>query len=695
VANDRTNLGMAHLLRAACARGAEGRTDGHLLAQFLALRDEAAFAALVKRHGPMVLGVCRRALGNAADAEDAFQATFLVLVRRAAALRSRAVLGDWLHGVARRTALSARRAAARRRAKEQAVARPETQGEEVRDDWLPLLDEELTRLPGKYRLPLVLCDLEGTDRREAARRLGWPEGTVAGRLARGRALLAGRLTRRGVALSAGPAAVLLSQNAAPAAVPAGVVESTARGASELAGGTGVLSAEVAGLTEGVVRAMFLTKLKAVTCALGLTVLVAAGGLALCPSGPTPTAAARGGPMEAHDGAGTPKPGPTAEKLVRQLGSPDFAERQAAEKALAGLGARAAAAVRAGMRDTDPEVARRCEAVWPRLWQAEVARPSGYAHPLWDRFRKAAGDGPDSRALFAEMVADVRRYGRLGAVEADPARAGAAYADELKQRVEALKRGYQEAEAKARGRTGILWPSSGTPTRGEFVTLLFLGTYPATAAVTFREAGDSDRVAHHNVFGLALHPSSRGKDAAIPPALRRLFAAWLATRANPNPARFGMNLALYHSISEVGPAARARAADAALDPQARGFALLAVGRFGGAADLPLLEKAFDDTRVFHATRYTSEAGKQRPVEAQVGDAAVAAALRLAGQHPADFGFPLLEMYKERGPDTLAKYHLLGFFDGEARAAAHKKAKEWFGKHRAGGPAGKPPPGPAGG
>jgi RNA polymerase sigma factor (sigma-70 family) len=668
---------MAQLLRAVHGRGAEGRTDGQLLAQFLARRDEAAFAALVRRHGPMVLGVCRRALGNAADAEDAFQATFLVLVRMATVLRSRAVLGDWLHGVARRTALSARRAAAQRRAKEQAAARPEARGEEVRDDWLPLLDEELTRLPEKYRLPLVLCDLEGRDRREVAQRLGWPEGTVAGRLARGRALLAGRLTRRGVVLSAGPAA---------AVVPAGMIESTARAASLLVGGTGVLSAEVAGLTEGVVRAMFLTKLKAVTCAVGLTVLVAAGGLALSPgAGPLPTTAARGGPMNAHNGADAPKPRPTAEMLVRQLGSPDFAERQAAEKALEGMGARAAAAVRAGMRDTDPEITKRCAALWPRLWQAESARPgadrlAGYAHPLWARFRKAAGDGPDSRALFAEMVADVRRYDLLEAAEAAPAKAGEVYAAELKRQVEAMKRGYAQAEAEARGRTGALWPASGVPTRGEFVTLLFLGTSPATAAVTFREADDHDRVSHHNVFGIPLSPRSRGKDAALPPPLRRLFAAWLATRTDPNPSRFGMNLALYHSITEVAPTARARAADAKLDPSARGFALLAVGRFGTAADIPLLEKAFDDTRVFHATRYTSEAGKQRPVEAQVGDAAVAAALRLAGQHPADFGFTLLEMYKERGPDTLAKYHLLGFFDGDARAAAHKKAKEWLDEHR---------------
>ena len=201
---NRTSVGIAHVVRTLRTQGCAEQTDGQLVSQFLSRRDEAAFVALVRRHGPMVLGVCRRVLGNAADAEDAFQATFLVLVRNAASLSGRAVLGDWLHGVARRTALSARRACTRRRSKEQAMARhrrlqtadcgdrhagnlqsePGDSQFDV-DDWLPLLDEELCRLPEKYRLPIVLCDLEGETRREAADRLGWPEGTVAGRLARG------------------------------------------------------------------------------------------------------------------------------------------------------------------------------------------------------------------------------------------------------------------------------------------------------------------------------------------------------------------------------------------------------------------------------------------------------------------------------------------------------------------------------
>src|SRR6516225_7319364 len=116
--SNRTGTGIEGLLQAVCAQGAEGQTDGQLLAQFLARRDEAAFAALVRRHGPMVLGVCRRVLGNAADADDAFQATFLVLVRKAGSIRQSASVASWLHGVAYRTALKARGCAARRRLKE-------------------------------------------------------------------------------------------------------------------------------------------------------------------------------------------------------------------------------------------------------------------------------------------------------------------------------------------------------------------------------------------------------------------------------------------------------------------------------------------------------------------------------------------------------------------------------------------------
>ena len=180
--------------------------DAELLARFARTRDEAAFRELVDRHGPMVLAACRRVLGCPHDADDAFQATFLVLARRAGAVRVRSV-GDWLYGVALRSAAVARRTAARRRAREGRAAVPE-RDESAEDvaDLRRVLDDELARLPPKYREVLVLADLEEKDRRQVAAELGVPEGTVASRHARARTLLAGRLTRRGWGLPAALAA---------------------------------------------------------------------------------------------------------------------------------------------------------------------------------------------------------------------------------------------------------------------------------------------------------------------------------------------------------------------------------------------------------------------------------------------------------------------------------------------------------
>src|SRR5437867_233685 len=159
-------------------RGA-GLTDGQLLADYLGRRDESALAVLVRRHGPMVWGVCRRILRHHHDAEDAFQATFLVLVRKAASVLPRGLLANWLYGVARQTALKARATVATREGRErQMTTMPEPAGRE-QDLWCdlqPLLDEELSRLPDKYRAVLVLCDLEGKTRKEAARQLRVPEG---------------------------------------------------------------------------------------------------------------------------------------------------------------------------------------------------------------------------------------------------------------------------------------------------------------------------------------------------------------------------------------------------------------------------------------------------------------------------------------------------------------------------------------
>jgi RNA polymerase sigma factor (sigma-70 family) len=196
-------------LREATLRQRPEELDRDLLRRFVRDRDEAAFAKLVQRHGPMVLAVCRRVLGNRADVDDSFQATFLILVRKAHSLRAPQSLGNWLYGVAHRTALESRRAAARRRIKEaQAMPRTDT-ASCASADLIAVLDQELACLPDKYRAAIVLCDLESKPYKQVAQELGCAEGTVASRVARGRKMLALRLTRRGVSFSAGGLAAAL------------------------------------------------------------------------------------------------------------------------------------------------------------------------------------------------------------------------------------------------------------------------------------------------------------------------------------------------------------------------------------------------------------------------------------------------------------------------------------------------------
>jgi RNA polymerase sigma factor (sigma-70 family) len=261
----------------------DGLSDGQLLGRYLERGDAAAFEALLRRHGPMVLAVCRRVLRHSHDAEDAFQAAFLVLVKKAGSVRPREMLANWLHGVAYNTALKARASGQRRRRREtQADPLPEResarQDEEHRDEQRALLDGELSRLPDKYRAPVVLCDLQGQTRKEAARRLGWPEGTLSSRLAKARATLARRLARHGPTASADP----LAGQAAPECLPPSLAASTAEAAAGCAAGRAVASASVAALTERVVRAMWLTKLIKVTAA-ALLALLAAGAGALAVS----------------------------------------------------------------------------------------------------------------------------------------------------------------------------------------------------------------------------------------------------------------------------------------------------------------------------------------------------------------------------------------------------------------------------
>jgi len=251
--------------------GAAGqRTDAELLESFVAGRDQAAesaFAALVDRHGAMVLAVCRRVLGNQDAAEDAFQATFLVLARKAAAIARREQLASWLHGLARRAALDARARASRHRAREKRLGvmlYTEPSDHTMLNELRTILDDELARLPERHRAPVVLCELEGLSRREAAARLKISEGTLSSRLARAKARLRQQLTKRGFALSAVTLTSILTQDASAVIIPPALADSTIRVATLVAAGsslTGVTSTSVTTLTEGVLKAMLLAKLR--------------------------------------------------------------------------------------------------------------------------------------------------------------------------------------------------------------------------------------------------------------------------------------------------------------------------------------------------------------------------------------------------------------------------------------------------
>jgi RNA polymerase sigma factor (sigma-70 family) len=271
-----------------------GSTEGELLERFVTRRDEAAFEALVARHGPMVLGVCRQLLRDPNDVDDAFQATFLILVRKAGTLRRCDLLGNWLYGVAYRVAVRARALAARRLNRvafghelANSVSDVECTHKLALDEAIllessPWLHQEVSRLPEKYRMPIVLCYFEGLTHDEAASRLGWPLGTVKGRLARARDLLRRRLVRRGITLSATALASHLTASEAKAGVGASLQLMTLRAAQALLTRTGAslgsawaISIPVSNLVEGVSHAMIANQVKTIV----LPVVLVAGSVA--------------------------------------------------------------------------------------------------------------------------------------------------------------------------------------------------------------------------------------------------------------------------------------------------------------------------------------------------------------------------------------------------------------------------------
>lgn len=367
MARERPDNVYRHLLTFVGSQASRGRTDGQLLQEFTAHQDEEAFATLLRRHAGLVWGVCRRILSCEADVEDAFQATFLVLARRAGSIRAGESVSSWLYGTAYRVALRAKKNRTRRQACErQAATRPccSDTVEVARQELQALLEDELARLPAKYRCPFVLCCLEGKSRKEAAEELGWKEGTVSGRIAVARKRLQRQLASRGVQLSAALCTTALSPQVSLGGVPPALARATVEAALQAAASKGVLATGVSAsaftLAEGVLKSMLPGKLKAASSAILLVAALGTGLVSACygilsaaPRQPAPTST-----------SGTPAT--QIDRLIAQLGSDQFAEREAAARELARLGPPVLEALRKASANPDLEIRRRAARLIPEI-----------------------------------------------------------------------------------------------------------------------------------------------------------------------------------------------------------------------------------------------------------------------------------------------------------------------------------------
>ncbi|OAI40782.1 hypothetical protein AYO40_04300 [Planctomycetaceae bacterium SCGC AG-212-D15] len=289
MANGKLERVLGHIRKLVGSSALEAGSDGGLLQRFVATREEEAFAALVERHGAMVRAVCRRVLQNDHDADDVFQATFLVLARKAGAIRKSDSVGSWLYGTAYRLAQKMRAGAARRQARlaaaplpEDTAVDPQATTDADRLQTRALLDEELDRLPDKYRVPVILCYLEGRTNEEAAEQLNWPKGTVSGRLARARDVLRARLQRRGVTLPATALSALLAEELSAAPLSTSLIQSTTQAALAFAAGgattAGLVSAQATAIAHGVLKAMWITRLKIASVLFLIVGLAGAAGI---------------------------------------------------------------------------------------------------------------------------------------------------------------------------------------------------------------------------------------------------------------------------------------------------------------------------------------------------------------------------------------------------------------------------------
>jgi RNA polymerase sigma factor (sigma-70 family) len=417
MATRQAGVAIRHIRSLIAQHSGASQSDAQLLQRFVAGQDEAAFAALLRRHGPMVHRVCRDVLHDWHAAEDAFQATFLVLARKAASIRKHASVGGWLRGVAQRLALKAR---ARRSPVAESLPAAGVAGDPA-DMTLrearAVLHEELERLPALYREPLCLCYLEGKARDEAARQLGWPAGTFNNRMTRARELLHRRLVRRGLALSSVLFTTLLSGSAATGTVPAALADLTLKAALRFAAGKTVTGAAV-GLAEGMLHTMTTIKLK-LLAALVLTVGLCGAGAGLW-AHRTALAQAPATPAR-EDSAAAARPTAAAAPAA----NPDRFGDPLPDNALARMGTlrgrhTAIFAIACSRDGKNALTASRDGTI--RLWDTETAKEIRRFQMPTEKdstLKKLVADNPQAKLMMNVMAAHGSILGELAAMALSP------------------------------------------------------------------------------------------------------------------------------------------------------------------------------------------------------------------------------------------------------------------------------------
>jgi hypothetical protein len=387
-------------------------------------------------------------------------------------------------------------------------------------------------------------------------------------------------------------------------------------------------------------------------------------------------------------------------LVKQLGSADFAEREAAQKELRELGTKAELALKVGLKSEDPEVRGRAAQLLVTIRNDALNRlvktfdPAGTAepdHPIWKRYKAIAGNDEPARRLFAEIIRDPCRLRLLDIAETNPDKVGALYEQHVKQIGANIQKGleYQQqrfGRGNARGARfapDVFGGDDPTPTPADVAVAYHLGTFPITAKAfpdpqweqwAVSCGGEEGMAVFGNAFQQGLDFPYRRTPTA--PAFARLFAGWPAVRRNPGSIAYGLAFARIGEVAEALPTARTIAADGKEPVRVRVETIPILGVFGEAKDESLVATLLDDKTVIGQCKYGPA---QKEAQVQARDIALATLLVMRGKDPGDFGFPGLEFHRAGPLKTILRGpHYLGFYDDASRAAAHEKAKEWLDK-----------------